>query len=91
MNITAITKREANLIELCVQAKEAGKAFTEACQFAASEAETTPAVVRRYIAALAGEKANAVMTETAQLTMLFTSLPTVTTVAGVRVECSAVV
>lgn len=61
MLISEITKREASLIELCVQAKEAGKAFAEACQFAA----------------LAGEKANVVASETEQLSMLFASLPTV--------------
>jgi len=77
MKTTEIMKREASLIELCVQAKEAGKAFAEACQFAALQAETTPAVVRRYIAALAGEKANVVQNETEQLAMLFTALPTV--------------
>lgn len=41
------------------------------------ETNMTPAVVRRYIAALASEKANVVANETEQLQMLFTSLPTV--------------
>lgn len=77
MKTREVMKREADLINLYTEAKEASKQFSEACQFAALQAETTPGVVRRYIAAIASEKANQVVEETAQLTMLFTALPTV--------------
>lgn len=77
MRIEEVTQREAELIRLYTDAKEASKLFAEACQFAAIQAETTPSVVRRYIAALAGEKANEIAKETEQLVMLFTALPTV--------------
>ena len=76
MNIAEVTKREAELIRLYGEAKEASIMFTEACKFAARQADTTPPVVRRYIAALASEKANTVIAETEQLVMLFQSLPT---------------
>lgn len=78
MLISEIKRREADLINLYTEAKDASKQFAEAIQFAALHAETTPAVVRRYIAALASEKANLVAHETAQLGMLFDSIPTVT-------------
>ena len=77
MRTIEITKRETDLISMYNEAKEANKQFSEAVQFAAIHAETTPAVVRRYIVAIAGEKANQVVNETAQLAMLFTALPTV--------------
>lgn len=78
MKIEAITKGEAELIRLCTEAKEASKLFTEAVQFAALQADTSPAVVRRYITALATEKANVLAYETEQLSLLFNSMPTVT-------------
>lgn len=78
MKIQEVTKRENELIHLYTEAKEASKLFAEACQFAAQQAETTPPVVRRYIAALASEKANAVIAETEQLVLLFQAMPTVT-------------
>lgn len=58
MKIDEVTKREAALIVAYTEAKEASKQFAEACSFAAIQAETTPGVIRRYIAAVAGEKAN---------------------------------
>ena len=76
MRIEEIAKREGELILLCTEAKEASKAFAEAVQFAAMKADTTPAVVRRYIAALASDKANEVGKETEQLVILFASMPT---------------
>lgn len=77
MKIAEITKRETDPICLYNEAKEANKQLTEAIQFAALQADTSPAVVRRYIAALASDKANAVIAETEQLAMLFQALPTV--------------
>lgn len=77
MKIAEVTKREAELIHLYTEVKEASKTFAEACQIAALQAGASPAVVRRYITALASEKANAVIAETEQLTMLFKALPTV--------------
>jgi hypothetical protein len=78
MKIDEITKREAELIRLCVEAKETSKQFAEAVQFAALQAEASPAVVRRYIAALANEKANTVIAEAGQLVMLFNAMPSLT-------------
>lgn len=57
MKLNEVTKREAELIRLCMEAKEASKLYAEAVQYAAMQAEASPAVVRRYIAALASEKA----------------------------------
>jgi len=78
MLISEIKKREADLIHLCTKAKEASKAFAEAVQYVAEKAEASPAVVRRYIAALASERANQVVSETEQLTLLFNAMPTLT-------------
>lgn len=78
MKIEVVTKSESELIHLYTEAKEASKLFAEACQSIALQAETTPPVVRRYIAALASEKTSSVIVETEQLVMLFTALPTVT-------------
>lgn len=78
MKITEITKREAELIHLYTEAKEASKQFAEAVQFAALQAEATPAAVRRYISAQATEKSNELIKETEQLVMLFNAMPTVT-------------
>lgn len=78
MNIQEITKRENDLICLYNDAKEASKQFSEAVEFAALQADTSPAVVRRYITALASEKASALAYETEQLSLLFNSMPTVT-------------
>lgn len=78
MRTIEITTREANLIELCLNAKEASKQFAEAVQYAAMQAEASPAVVRRYIQALASEKANTVAHEASQLALLFDTMPTVT-------------
>lgn len=77
MKANEVTKREMDLINLYTEAKEASKQFSEAIQFAAIQAETTPAVVRRYIVAISGEKANQVVNETEQLVMLFNAMPTV--------------
>lgn len=78
MKTYEILKRERELMVLCEAAKESSKQFSEACQFAALKADTTPAVVRRYIVAMASEKANTLEKEAEQLTMLFQALPTVT-------------
>jgi len=85
MRIDEITKRETELIRLCADAKDASKQFAEACQDAALAADTSPAVVRRYIAALASEKANTVARETEQLVMLFNAIPTVSSGVSVSV------
>ena len=77
MKTAEVTKREQNLIHLCTEAKDASKQFAEAIQYAALQAEMSPSAVRRYITALASEKANVVANETEQLAMLFTALPTV--------------
>lgn len=77
MKTAEVTKRETDLISMYNEAKEASRQFSEACAVAALHAETTPAVVRRYIVAIAGEKANQVVNETEQLSMLFLALPTV--------------
>lgn len=77
MKIQEVTKREAELIRLYGEAKEASKLYIEAIQFAALQADTLPAVVRRYIAALASEKANAVAKEAEQMVLLFNAMPTV--------------
>lgn len=82
MKIEAITKREAELIRLYGEAKEASTMFSETCKFVAQQAETTPKVVRIYITALASEKANVLANETAQLVILFDSMPTVTGEVG---------
>lgn len=78
MKANEVTKRETDLVNLYTEAKEASKQFSEAVQFAAIQAETTPAVVRRYIVAIAGEKANQVVSETEQLTLLFNAMPSLT-------------
>lgn len=78
MRTEEIAKRETELIHLCTEAKEASKQFSEAVQFAALQAETTPAIVRRYITALASERANEVVKETEQLVILFASMSTLT-------------
>lgn len=78
MKTQEILKRESELIHLYTEAKEASKQFTEAVQFAALQADATPAAVRRFIVALAGEKANEVVKETEQLVMLFSALTTPT-------------
>jgi hypothetical protein len=83
MRIEEIAKREGELILLCTEAKDASKQFSEAVQFAALQAETTPAVVRRYITALASERANEVVRETEQLVILFASMPTLAAQAQV--------
>lgn len=77
MNISEVRKREQALIALYDRAKDASQSYSDACKAAADLADTTPAVVRRYIAALASDKANTVMAEAEQLTMLFTALPTI--------------
>jgi hypothetical protein len=76
MKIHEITKRETDLICLYNDAKEANKQLAEAIQYAAVQAEASPAVVRRYIVALASEKANTVIAEAGQLMMLFDAMPT---------------
>lgn len=63
MRIDAITKREEHLIGLYTAAKEASTQLQEAIKTTAVIADTSPAVVRRYIA----EKANAIIGETEQL------------------------
>ena len=78
MKTQEILKRETELIHLYTEAKEASKQFSEAVQFAAEKAEASPAVIRRYIAALASEKANQVVAETEQLTLLFNAMPSLT-------------
>ena len=78
MKISEITSREDDLIRWCNEAKEASAQFTEAVKFAAVKAETSPAVVRRYIVAMANEKANTVAHEASQLAMLFDAMPTLT-------------
>ena len=77
MKLEEIAKRETHLIGLCVDAREASKQFAEAIQFAAEKAEASPAVVTKYIKALANEKANTVAHEASQLSMLFNAMPTV--------------
>lgn len=75
MKISAITTREHDFICLYNDAKEASKQFQEAIQRTAQIADTTPAVVRKYIAALASERANTVIKETEQLSLLFRLIP----------------
>lgn len=78
MKTSEITQRESHLIELYHAKQEATTQYTEAIQYAALQAETSPAVVSRYIRAMATEKANAVAHEAAQLAMLFDAIPTLT-------------
>lgn len=78
MKTQIVTKHERRLIELYEAKQEAAKEYAEAVQFTAQEAETTPAVVGKYIRALASEKANEVIKETEQLQQLFLALPTLT-------------
>lgn len=77
MKIAEIKKRENELIRLYSEAKEASKTFAEAVQYTALQAEARPAVVQRYIVALASEKANIAAHEAEQRVMLFNALPTV--------------
>lgn len=67
MKIEEVTRREAELIHLYIEAKGASKLFAEACQSVALQADTSSPVVRQHIEALVREKAHTKIVETESL------------------------